>query len=394
MKKVTILAVLLLIALVGAIFIFATKPDSVGAATISGEQVVVYEFYGQGCPHCAKMNTWWEKIKPQYPDLVVVQHEVYKNKTNRELFGTVSEAYGKKMGGVPTIFIGDKRIVGFSAALGDQIEKEIKNCLENGCVSPEEKLKDHTVTITAGDGTSPVEDPEQTKLKEQLTLGAVITAAIVDAINPCAFAVLIILLTTILAAKVKKRALYAGLAFTLSIYLSYFLMGLGLFSAIQAAGLTHGFYFAVAILAIIVGLFNLKDYFAYGKWFVMEVPQKWRPKLQCILRGVTSVPGAFLIGFVVSLFLLPCTSGPYIVILGLLAKTATRNYALTLLLLYNFIFVLPMLIITGAVYYGFTTTQKAEKWRKSKLEVLHLIAGLIILLLGVGMLISIWLGYV
>jgi len=401
MKKANILAVLLFIALVSAIVIFATQANTFAATGNAGNKIestegklIVYEFYGQGCPHCSKMNKWWEEIKPKYPDLIVMQHEVYKNKTNRELFGKVSEAYGKKMGGVPTIFIGDKRIVGFSAALGEQIEKEIQNCLENNCISPAEKLEDHTVTITAGDGTSPVEDPEQTKLKEQLTLGAVITAAFVDAINPCAFAVLIILLTTILAAKVKKRALYAGLAFTLSIYLSYFLMGLGLFSAIQAAGLTHGFYFAVAILAIIVGLFNLKDYFAYGKWFVMEVPRSWRPKLQCILRGVTSVPGAFLIGFVVSLFLLPCTSGPYIVILGLLAKTATRNYALMLLLLYNFIFVLPMLLITGAVYYGFTTTEKAEKWRKSKLKVLHLIAGLIILLIGIGMLISIWLGYV
>ncbi|MBW2986074.1 hypothetical protein KY333_01760 [Candidatus Woesearchaeota archaeon] len=394
MKKVSILAILLFLVLVGAIFIFATKTESVDGAVITGEKVLIYEFYGKGCPHCTKLNLWLEEIKSKYPDLIVVQHEIYQNKTNRELLVKISEAYGEKMGGVPTIFIGEKRIVGFSASLGDQIEEEIKNCLANKCISPIEKVKDHSVTITADDGTSPIENPEKTKFKEQITVGAVISAAIVDAINPCAFAVLIILLTTILVAKKKKRALYAGLAFTLSIFLSYFLMGLGLYSAIQAAGLTHGFYFAVAILAVMVGLFNLKDYFAYGKWFVMEVPMSWRPKLQCILKGVTSVPGAFLIGFVVSLFLLPCTSGPYIVILGLLAKTTTRNYALLLLVLYNLIFVMPMLLITYAVYYGFTTTKKAEEWRKSKLKLLHLIAGLIILLLGICMLISIWLGYV
>ena len=67
----------------------------------------------------------------------------------------------------------------------------------------------------------------------------------------------------------------------------------------------------------------------------MEVPISWRPRLKAVIKGITSVPGAFLVGFVVSLFLLPCTSGPYIVILGLLAKTTTRNYALLLLLLYN-----------------------------------------------------------
>ena len=67
-----------------------------------------------------------------------------------------------------------------------------------------------------------------------------------------------------------------------------------------------------------------------------------------IIQRVTSVPGAFLTGFVVSLFLLPCTSGPYIVILGLLGKTATRPEALAWLVLYNLIFVLPMVAITGS----------------------------------------------
>ena len=51
-----------------------------------------------------------------------------------------------------------------------------------------------------------------------------------------------------------------------------------------------------------------------------------------------------------------------------------------------------MILITLAVYFGFTTTEKAEKWRQKKIKGLHLIAGLIILLLGIGMSISLWLG--
>lgn len=229
---------------------------------------------------------------------------------------------------------------------------------------------------------------------EGLTLSAVLGAAAVDAINPCAFAVLIILLTTILVAGKKLRALGAGLAFTVSIYISYFLMGLGLYSVIQAAGVTHLFYLIVAILAIIIGLFNLKDYLWYGKWFTMEVPQAWRPRLKSLIKGVTSIPGAFLIGFLVSLFLLPCTSGPYIVILGLLAKVATRAVAISLLLLYNFIFILPMLAITLLVYFGLATTEKAEKWRQRRLKILHLIAGLLMIGLGIGMLVALKLGIV
>jgi len=171
-------------------------------------------------------------------------------------------------------------------------------------------------------------------------------------------------------------------------------MGLGLYKAIQASGLTHTFYTVIAILAVIIGLFNLKDFFWYGKWFVMEVPMSWRPKLKAMIKGVTSVPGAFLIGFAVSLFLLPCTSGPYIVILGLLAHTATKSYAIALLAFYNLIFVSPMVLITCAVYFGLTTTEKAEEWRTKRIKTLHLIAGLIILGLGVMMIGALMLGYI
>ncbi len=229
---------------------------------------------------------------------------------------------------------------------------------------------------------------------EQLTIPAVIGAALVDAINPCAFAVLIILMTTILAKSSKKQALWAGLAFTISIYISYFLMGLGIFSAIQAAGITHIFYIIVSILAIFVGLFNIKDYFWYGKFFVMEVPLSWRPHLKKIIEGVTSPIGAFAIGFLVSLFLLPCTSGPYIVILGLLANATTKLIGIMYLLLYNLIFISPMIVITLCVYFGLASATKLEKERQKKLRVLHLIAGIIMLLLGIVMIGAVIMGNV
>lgn len=358
------------------------------------KEVVLYQFYGQGCPHCARLQVFLDSIQEKYPSLIIKQNEIYFNTENRELFQNMAAAFGQETQGVPTVFIDDKMIVGFNNAIGESIEKEIQRCVEEGCMDPAEKISATGETTSIVGESSPLKSPEQTRLTKSVTLPAVLSAAAVDAINPCEFAVLIILLTTILAAGVKKRVLMAGLAFSASIYISYFLMGIGLYSAIQATGLTHKFYTIVAILAIIVGLFNLKDYLWYGKWFVMEVPMSWRPKLKCMLKGVTSVPGAFLIGFAVSLFLLPCTSGPYIVILGLLAKTTTRSNALILLLLYNFIFILPMLIITFAIYLGFTTTEKAEEWRTKKLKVLHLIAGLIILGLGIGMFIAMRLGIV
>jgi len=389
MKKLSILAVLVLLFLILGCFYFVNK--DITGQVVRGKEVVLYEFYGAGCPHCARLTLFLDDVKEKYPDLVIKQYETYFNKEGRKFFEEIAESFGHKIEGVPTVFIDDKVIVGFNDAIGNSIEQEVLHCLEYGCIDPAKKVGEAVEII--GD-SSPLESPEKEKFIKGLTLPVVLGAAAVDAINPCAFAVLIILLATLLAAGAKKKVLFAGLAFSLAIYISYFLMGLGLFSAIQAAGLTYTFYWIVAILAILIGLFNLKDYLWYGKWFVMEVPLSWRPKMKMLIKEVTSIPGAFLIGFVVSLFLLPCTSGPYIVILGLLAKAATRNYALILLLIYNLIFILPMLIITLGIYFGFTTTEKADEWRKRKLKILHLITGIIILLLGIGMILSILIGWI
>jgi cytochrome c biogenesis protein CcdA/glutaredoxin len=349
-------------------------------------EVQLVMFYGQGCPHCGKLEIFLDSIKDKYPELNIVKKEIYFNSENRKLFYEMAQQYNTEVQGVPTVFIHDKVFVGFSDAIGREMEQQISLCVEN--------CRDTGSTIQIIGESSPSRDPAKTELLRKISIPAVISAAAVDAINPCAFAVLIILMTTILASGIRTRALFAGLAFSASIYISYYLMGLGLYSAIRASGLTHYFYMVVAVMALIVGLFNLKDYLWYGKWFVMEVPMTWRPRMKALIKGVTSVYGAFFIGFVVSLFLLPCTSGPYIVILGLLAEATTRGYAMILLLLYNIIFISPMLGITAAIYFGITSTEKAELWRTKRLKTLHLVAGIIILLLGVGMLIALGFGIV
>jgi len=104
--------------------------------------------------------------------------------------------------------------------------------------------------------------------------------------------------------------------------------------------------------------------------------------------------GAFLVGFVVSLFELPCTGGPYIVILGLLAKEVTRTTGIMYLLLYNLVFVSPLIILSLIIYKGLSTTEKLEKIRQGKLRLLHLIAGILMLTIAGIMILSIINGWV
>jgi len=384
--KKSIIVSLLFIVIICSLssFVFSENPDS---------NIKLHIFYGKGCPHCGTALDFLDSIKQEYPQLSIEKHEIYFNQEERNLFEKITNAFGEEIEGVPTIFIDNKVIVGFSNSIKEQLEQQIQECALENCEDPINKVRTNETTKIIGD-SSPSKNPHTSSTIKKLTIPAVLSAALVDAINPCAFAVLIILMSTVLISKNRKKALFAGLAFSLSIFISYFLMGIGLYSAIQATGLSHTFYLVVAILAIIIGLFNLKDYLWYGKWFKMEVPDSWRPKMKCLIQGVTSVPGAFLVGFLVSLFLLPCTSGPYIVILGLLAQATTKTYAIFLLIIYNLIFILPMIIINLAIFFGLTTTEQAEKLRTRKLKVLHLIAGIIILCLGIGMLIAIKLGMI
>jgi len=214
-------------------------------------------------------------------------------------------------------------------------------------------------------------------------------AALVDSINPCAIAVLLILLTALLAVKQKRQALTTGLFFIGGLYLAYLILGLGLISVIQLSGLAGLFHKLIGALAIIIGLLNLKDYFWYGGGgFVMEIPRSWRPAIQKLLKGVTSPWGAFAMGFVVTAFELPCTGGPYLFVLGLLANSCTWKQIVPILLYYNLIFVLPLIVITALLYWGYSTVEKASAWKEKNLRLLHLIAGLIMLSLGLWVFLS------
>jgi len=385
--------VLIFVMLVGIFIVGIFLSTAVLAEGESDKDVHLHLFYGQGCPHCSQSRTFLDEIQPRYPTLIIHEHEVYSDDEGRLLFERMSNDFNVPIEGVPTIFIDDKVIVGFSNEIGKSIELEIKKCLETECGNPENE-QGTSETIQMVGENSPSEDPAKKEFSYKLTVPVVMAAAAVDAINPCAFAVLIILMTAALSIADKKRALKFGIAFTISIYISYFLMGLGLLSALQATGISHTFYIIVTVLAVIVGLLNIKDYFWYGKGFLMEVPLSWRPTMKKILNGTTSPFGAFIAGFAVSLFELPCTGGPYIVILGLLAQEVTQIVGIKYLLLYNLVFVSPLIILSIIIYNGISTTEQLESIRQDKIRLLHLIAGILMLAIATVMILSIIYGWV
>lgn len=320
---------------------------------------------------------------------VVIEYEVFHHPDNAAVMAEYNTSYGSGLT-VPLIIFGvDDFLVDLSilAESRGKVDKYLalggnELPLVNGSSVAFEDLNVEDLPgspkIWTGGQYPPLEAP---------TVLAVLAAAAVDAVNPCAFAVLVILLSGVIAGGGRNKALKAGLAFVVAVFVTYLLMGFGIFSISMAPGIAYYFYKAVGVFALIVGVLNMKDYFWESATGVLSsVPSSWRPRVQKLLDDATSVPGALVSGFVVSLFLLPCTSGPYLVVLGLLAYEMTKMYATQLLLLYNFVFVLPMIIIILTVYFGLTTTAKAAHWRHRKIGLLHLIAGAVMFCMGIWML--------
>lgn len=220
----------------------------------------------------------------------------------------------------------------------------------------------------------------------------IISLAAVDAINPCALAVMVIVLMTLLIQDPprKSRVLKGGLAFTAAVFILYFLYGLIMIQffshIIPNTGIYSSYVFkGFGLFAMILGALNLKDYFAYKPGgLATEMPIRMRPGMRLLIKRITSPKGAFIVGLFVTLFLLPCTIGPYIIASG---ELSTLNFLKTIpwLLLYNLIFVLPMIAITLAIYFGLTTVDNVSGWKERNIKRLHLIEGLILVALGILM---------
>ena len=219
------------------------------------------------------------------------------------------------------------------------------------------------------------------------------TLALADSVNPCAIAVLAMVLMSILIQNPgkRKKVLYAGFAFVVSVYVGYLFYGLVIIQFFRTfAELIRQnaplIYDGLAVIAMILGALNIKDYFMYKPGSIAtEMPIWMRPKAKKIISKITSTKGAFIIGFLVTIFLLPCTIGPYIIASGLLSDLGIIG-ALPWLLYYNVLFVLPMLVIVGIVYYGFAKVDEVSGWKDRNIRILHLVAGILLFLVGVGLL--------
>lgn len=234
-------------------------------------------------------------------------------------------------------------------------------------------------------------------MDQNLTLGIIIGAAVIDSINPCVFGVLIFLIAFMLKLfKSPFRMLLGGLFYSAVVYATYLLLGFGILKLALNTGVAAAFYWGAALLAIMAGLLEIKDYFWYGRGFTLQMFPGGAQRLKYYTSKIGKMEGKHpavlllvtaLLGVFVVLVELPCTGAPYLAILGLLSKGEFAAAA-PLLLLYNLVFIFPLFIIIGIAYFG-TSSKKLESWRKEHRGPMRLAIGLFLLALGLYMVYSI-----
>lgn len=215
------------------------------------------------------------------------------------------------------------------------------------------------------------------------TLSVVIVSAAIDSINPCAIGVLILMVSVILGGKKSLgRLMLLGGLYIFAIFLAYLLAGLGLIYFLSTIPIIVAEYLSLVVGALVVlaGLLEIKDFFWYGRGFSLQIPGYFARKIHEYSTSKTTIVGVMFLGAFVAGVELPCTGAPYLAIITILSINFNFQ-AFLLLVLYNLIFVLPLVVILLLVAGG-TQIAHVKKWKEENKGRMRLFIGLLLVALG------------
>ncbi len=215
----------------------------------------------------------------------------------------------------------------------------------------------------------------------QWLMPLVLVSALIDSINPCAFSILLLTISFLFSMRqLRSGILRIGGAYILGIFAVYLLIGLGILQTLHIFNTPHFMAKVGAALLIAFGSINLINEFFPSFPIKLKIPQFAHRSIgQLIEKG--SIPTAFILGTLVGICEFPCTGGPYLMILGLLHDQGTYINGLGYLIIYNLIFILPLILIL-LITSDKALLEKVQDWRKSKVGHMHFWSGIAAIILG------------
>lgn len=216
----------------------------------------------------------------------------------------------------------------------------------------------------------------------EVTLPTLLVAAGVDGINPCAFTVLLLLVTAVVAtlqdgagdaAELRRRLLVRGGIFVAAIFLTYLAVGVGALGSMGLFTRRHWPARMAALVAVLMGLWMMKDYFLPDSRWRLRAPAGTAELARSAARRGT-LPGLLAGGFLIGLCTIPCSGAVYLGVLSLLALQPSRARGYAYLVLYNVVFVLPLLAILGLAA-ARPTLRRVTAWNRLHGDRVRLVLG-------------------
>jgi len=215
----------------------------------------------------------------------------------------------------------------------------------------------------------------------------IIGAATIDSINPCAFSVLLITVGFLLSLGFsRQRILLIGGTYVFGVFVTYIFIGLGILQTLSAFDAPHIMAKIGALILIILGLINIAGEIFPNFPIKLAIPAGAKPKMAKLMEKA-SAPTAFVLGALVAMYEFPCTGGPYFLVLGLLHDGKTFWQGLGYLIIYNLIFIAPLIVILTLASNKILHA-KVEEWKKTKRTGIKIWGAAALIILGFIILIT------
>ena len=348
---------------------------AVEADAPAGGTVELHFFWSRACPHCQAARPFVEALPARLPWLRLHSLEV-GDPANGAVYDRMARAVGEEASSVPAFLFCGRMMVGFDApeTTGAELLAALEDCRAGVAAARPETLRVPMFGELRRDELS-------------LPLLTLLIAGL-DAFNPCAFFVLLFLLSLLVHARSRARMLFVGGTFVLFSGLIYYLFMAAWLHVFRWAGELRAVTVAAGLLAVAVAATNVKDYFLFRRGPSLSIPEGAKPglfqRMRALLRA-DSLPalavGTVVLAVAANSYELLCTAGfpmVYTRILTLSGVGPAAHHGW--LAAYNAIYVLPLL----AIVLVFTWTLGGRKLGEAEGRLLKLVSGL--MMLGLGML--------
>lgn len=358
-------------------------------SSFAQEKITATLFYSTHCKICHDLREeFLPPIEEKYKDSLDWQKfNTTEDADSLSLLISLTKQFSLEEALIPSILVGDTFLVG-----GEKIEENLDLAIKMALKaerSPISFLKTDLIDFF-----------------KKFSVLTIIGNGLIDGINPCAFAVIVFFISFLGVYGYKKaEIIYVGIFYCLAVFITYLLIGLGFFnffySLEQAYFIIKGFYYFVAIFCFLMAIAALYDYYKFKKTgrseeAILQLPKFLRKRINVVIGsrlrekkgGMWGLcVSSFIVGFLVSLLEAVCTGQVYLpTIVFILKNTDLKLKAAAYLVLYNFMFVLPLIVIFLLSLAGVSST-KFNNFLKKNLGRIKILMAIVFFCLGLFMLV-------